>query len=276
MTHGSTQAVMGEAMKGALRRKEIARIACGACAVGWMGLGGLASAFMPYAGLALVIAVPRPVQAQALVYDPTNYAQNLLSATRALEQIRNQLVQIEQAAAMLRVNPLQLSPELSHAIDEAQALFATARAIAFEVDRVGADLRALYPETWDAFALEEVLQRSDEWLLESRASLQRAMEAEAHSVEALARTQGRIAQALGSSTAAEGQTGAVQAGNQLLGVQAGQLAEIQALLAAQGRALQVERMERVARETRAREIQRRAFPDGPAPRPAPARPAFER
>jgi len=55
---------------------------------------------------ALVLAAPAPAGAQRIVYDPTNYAQNLLSATRALEQIRNQIRQIEQATAMLRQNPL--------------------------------------------------------------------------------------------------------------------------------------------------------------------------
>jgi P-type conjugative transfer protein TrbJ len=78
-----------------------------------------------------------------------------------------------------------------------------------------------------------------------------------------------------SSAGAEGQTGAIQAGNQLLGIQATQLVEIHALLVAQGRALETERMERLAREDRAREIQRRAFPAQSTTTPAPARSAFE-
>ncbi len=68
---------------------------------------------------------------------------------------------------------------------------------------------------------------------------------------------------------------AIQAGNQLLGIQASQLTEIHALLIAQGRALEVERMERLAREQRAREIQRRAFPTETTSTPDPARSAFE-
>lgn len=216
-----------------------------------------------------------PAQAQRIVYDPTNYAQNVLSAARALEQIRNQIRQIEQAAAMLRQNPLQLSPELTQSIGEARALFETAQGIAFDVESLGDDLRTLYPETWEEFDLDQVLGQSDQWMRESRASLQRAMEAEANAARSIERTRGRIDRALQSSSGSEGQTGAIQAGNQLLGIQASQLAEIHALLIAQGRALETERMERLAREERGREIQRRAFPTETTETTAPARSAFE-
>ena len=88
------------------------------------------------------------------------------------------------------------------------------------------------------------------------------------------RSQGAIDRALQSSGASEGQTGAIQAGNQLLGIQASQLAEIHALLIAQGRALETERMERLAREERAGEIRRRAFPTETSETLTPARTAF--
>jgi type IV secretion system protein TrbJ len=223
----------------------------------------------------VAMSAPRPAQAQMAVIDPTNLAQNLLQATRALEQINNQIRQIEQATAMLRQNPLQLSPELSRSIDQARVLFETARGIAFQVDQVGENLRTLYPETWEDFDLESVLAQSERWERESRDSLRRAMEAEARAAEELERARGGIDRALTSSTSAEGQTGAIQAGNQLLGIQASQLASIQALLIAQGRALETERMERLAREERAREIQRRAFPTQGAQSGGPARSAFE-
>jgi P-type conjugative transfer protein TrbJ len=222
---------------------------------------------------AALLASP-PTHAQRLVYDPTNYAQNLLSATRALEQIRNQIRQIEQATAMLRANPLQLSPELSQSIAEARGLLDAAQGLAFEIDGLSEDLRTLYPETWEAFDLEDIAGQSDRWLAESRASLERAMAAEANAAAAIARRQGQIERALQSSAQAEGQTGAIQASNQLLGIQATQVAEIHALLIAQGRALETERMERLAREGRAREIQRRAFPTETTTTPDPARSAF--
>jgi P-type conjugative transfer protein TrbJ len=224
---------------------------------------------------AIVAATPMaPARAQMTVIDPTNLAQNLLQATRALEQINNQIRQIEQATQMLRQNPLQLSPELTQSISEARELFNTAQGIAFEVNQVGENLRTLYPETWEDFDLAGVLQQSERWEQESRDSLQRAMEAEARAARSIEGSRNRIDRALQSSSSAEGQTGAIQASNQLLGVTASQLAEIHALLIAQGRALETERMERLAREERAREIQRRAFPTETTRSTEPARTAF--
>ncbi|KAF0180752.1 MAG: conjugal transfer protein TrbJ [Caulobacteraceae bacterium] len=231
------------------------------------------SKWMAGAALAGLLAVG-PAQAQIPVIDPANLAQSVIQAAHALEQIHNQVQQIEQQARMLASNPLQLSPELTASIRQARDLFNSAQGIAFDVQRIGEDIRTLYPETWEEFDLDEIVARSDDWLAEDRRALERAMRAEASAARAVEMSRGRIDSALSASVSAEGQTGAVQAGNQLLGIQATQLAEIQALLAAQGRALTTERLERAAREDRAREIQRRAFPTSTASELPPARTAF--
>lgn len=226
------------------------------------------------AAVALISALmSTPVRAE-IVYDPTNYAQNLLQAARALEQIHNQIQQIEQATRMLAQNPLQLSPEIAGDIAEARRLFTQAQGIAFDLHKVGDDVHALYPEQWTQMNLDEMLAQSDRWLRQDRQSVEQAMAAEARAAEAIARSQGQIDRALQSSSGAEGQTGAIQAGNQLLGISASQLAQIHALLIAQGRALETERMERIAREERAREVQSRAFPTGADVQTTPARSAF--
>jgi len=233
------------------------------------------SKLMATAALAAVLVAAPPARAQWVVIDPANLAQSILQVTNMIEQISNQVQQIEQAAAMLQQNPLQLSPELSQSISEARALFDAAQGLAFQAERVGEDIRTLYPETWENYDLDEILGQSDQWLAQSRASVQRAMEAEARAVRSIEQSQGRIDRALSSSSSAEGQTGAIQAGNQLLGIQASQLAEIQTLLVAQGRALQTERIERIAREERTREVKRRAFPTRRTTQPTPAQSAFE-
>ena len=221
----------------------------------------------------LTMGSPRPAQAITVI-DPSNLAQNILQVSHMVEQLHNQVQQIEQATAMLRQNPLQLSPELSQSIDEARSLFHSVQGLAFEANQLGEDLRALYPNTWEDFELDSVLSQSDRWMAESRRSLERAMDAEARAAQRIEQTRGRIDRAMQSSSDAEGQTGAIQASNQLLGVTASQLAEIHALLIAQGRALETERMERLAREERAREIQRRAFPTETTRSTEPARTAF--
>ncbi|MCL4716305.1 MAG: P-type conjugative transfer protein TrbJ [Hyphomonadaceae bacterium] len=226
--------------------------------------------------LCLMLGVQQtpPAAAQIPVIDPANLAQSITQVTHMVQQLRNQVQQIEQASAMLRQNPLQLSPELSASISEARALFNSVQGVAFEARQLGEDLRTLYPETWENFNLDEVLGQSDRWMAESRRSLERAMAAEARAAASIERTQGAIDRAMQSSSGAEGQTGAIQAGNQLLGIQASQLAEIHALLIAQGRALETERLERIAREERAGEIRRRAFPTETSGDLTPARTAF--
>lgn len=228
------------------------------------------------AALVLVasVAAPSPALAQRIVYDPSNYAQNLLTASRALEQIRNQLRQIEQNSAMLRQNPLQMAPELTRELEDAQALIEAGEGLAFEIERLSDDLEALYPETWADFDLDAVRDRSRQWRLQSRRSLERAMRAEAGAIGSLEASRDRVDRALTASAGAEGQTGAVQAGNQLLGVAASELAHIRALVATQGRALETERLRRLSQEERALEIQRRAFPAELPPGGAPARSAF--
>ena len=49
------------------------------------------------------IVAPAPAYAQfgGIVYDPTNYAQNVLTAARSLQQINNQIQQIQQQATSL-------------------------------------------------------------------------------------------------------------------------------------------------------------------------------
>ena len=44
-----------------------------------------------WAGIALAGLATTPAWAQMTVFDPTNYASNVLQAARALEQINNQI-----------------------------------------------------------------------------------------------------------------------------------------------------------------------------------------
>ena len=48
-----------------------------------------------------VFAGPTPSAAQLVVFDPNNYAQNVLTAARALQQINNQIVSLQNQAQML-------------------------------------------------------------------------------------------------------------------------------------------------------------------------------
>jgi P-type conjugative transfer protein TrbJ len=208
-----------------------------------------------------------------VVYDPSNVAQNVLQAARALEQVRNQLTQIENEARMLASLDLQLSPEVSEAIASARELFDQAQAIRYTLETTAEDIRALYPDDYRALGFDQILQQSDRWMAQSEATVTRLVEQQARAAHTLETTQSTVTRTLDASGAAQGQTSAIQATNQLLGALSVQLADIQALQIAQSRALAEERLERAAQERRAAEIQSRAFPTERSTAP-PAQPRF--
>lgn len=84
----------------------------------------------------------------------------------------------------------------------------------------------------------------------------------ATAVNNLLATQSHTDTLIGASQSAVGVLQASQAGNQLLGVQARQLADLTALLAAQGRAQSIEQARQAASEDQAREQTRRFLSNG--------------
>lgn len=219
-------------------------------------------------------ATLQPAAAQRVVYDPTNHAENLLQAARALQQVNNQLASLANEARMLARLDLQLSPELSQSINDARDLLQQAQGIRQNIETIAGDMRELYPEDLSALDLDRLLGQSDRWLAESRDSVETLMRASAQGAESLSGSQRAMDRALQASASAQGQTAAAQASTQAIGVLSAQLAQIEALQVAQARALAAERLERIAREERAREVQRRAFPTSASSNETPASPRF--
>lgn len=61
----------------------------------------LAGAIATSGMIGTTAATPAHAQFGGIVYDPTNYAQNVLTAARSLQQINNQIQQIQQQATSL-------------------------------------------------------------------------------------------------------------------------------------------------------------------------------
>ena len=51
--------------------------------------------------LGIAAATPAHAQFGGIVYDPTNYAQNVLTAARTLQQVNQQITQLQNEATML-------------------------------------------------------------------------------------------------------------------------------------------------------------------------------
>ncbi|MGN6207756.1 P-type conjugative transfer protein TrbJ [Asticcacaulis sp.] len=94
----------------------------------------------------------QPAAAQLAVFDPTNYAQNILQATRALEQVNNQILQLQHEAQMLQNMATNLKHldittilKLNKDLDAINQLMAQAKGIAFNLSQTQAGLKAQYP-----------------------------------------------------------------------------------------------------------------------------------
>ena len=87
--------------------------------------------------------VATPALAWRIVYDPTNYAQNVLTAARTLEQINNQIQQLQNEAQML-INqarhltglPYSSLQELQQSIGRTRQLLGQAQNIAYDVQQI--------------------------------------------------------------------------------------------------------------------------------------------
>src|SRR5690242_19298252 len=90
-----------------------------------------------------IVAGSHTVSAQLVVFDPNNYAQNVLTAARALQQINNQFVSLQNQAQML-INqarnlatlPFSSLLQLEQSILRTQQLLAQAQRIAYDIGQI--------------------------------------------------------------------------------------------------------------------------------------------
>ncbi|AGH51469.1 P-type conjugative transfer protein TrbJ [Sphingobium scionense] len=222
------------------------------------------------AGIAMLglTAVSAPASAQlgfgGIVYDPTNYAQNVLTAARSLQQINNQIQQIQQQATSL-INearnlaslPFSSLGELQAQVQQTRQLLSEAQRIAYDVKTIEDAFTARYRDV-DMNASEATLiaNARERWR-DSVGSFEDALRVQAGVVGNIEGSQTAMADIVGASQSATGALQAAQAGNQLLALQLRQIADLTALLAAQGRAQALESARNAATEEQGREHFRR-------------------
>lgn len=218
-----------------------------------LGLGAAGS-------LAMAVILPaRPAHA-LIVFDPSNYSQNILTAARTLSQINNQIRMLQNQAQSLLNQQRNLSrisfPELQalqQTIQQIDQLMGQARGIQFRVAGLDQQYRSMFPASFDA-ALG-----NDAHVVDARARLDTSMAAykqtmgvQAQVVESIAADQATLNGIVARSQGAEGGLQAQQATNQLLALVAKQQFQIQTLMAAQYRADAIERASRMQAQGDAR------------------------
>lgn len=192
---------------------------------------------------ALGARVGPPAHAQAIVFDPSNYSQNILTAARALEQINNQLRGLENQARLL-INstknvtglPASVAGQLKAHIDEINRLMAQAQGLSFEVEKTISQFETTYPRQYTAaVSSDRMTQDAAARRTNSYEALKRALLAQSKIMEAIGRDSATLQSLMTASSGAVGALQAQQSGNELAGLQVKQALQLQTLLAAQAR-----------------------------------------
>ncbi|WP_443027023.1 P-type conjugative transfer protein TrbJ [Sphingomonas sp. GB1N7] len=220
--------------------------------------------------VALIVAsVPADAQFGGIVYDPSNYAQNVLTAARSLQQINNQIQQLQGQATSL-INqarnlaslPFSSLAQLQAQVQRTQQLLNSAQRIAYDVQSIDQVFSTKYRGvSMSASDQALVAGAKDRWE-NSVGAFEDALKVQAGVVGNIDGAKATMDQLVTSSQSASGALQATQAGNQLLALQSQQLSDLTALLAAQGRAQSLDAAQRAAAQDQAREQLRRFLTPG--------------
>jgi len=96
----------------------------------------------------LSFGAAQPAFAQRIVFDPSNFVQNTLTAIRTLEQINNQIRQLQNDARNLASQPFNAVGRLRANLATTQRLIAQAKGLAYELATMDRDFARLYPEQY--------------------------------------------------------------------------------------------------------------------------------
>ena len=107
--------------------------------------------------IALVLS-PVPANAQVIVYDPSNYVQNVLQAARALQQINNQITSLQNQTQMLLNQarnltnlPYSALQAIEQKIARTQQLLNQAQRIAYDIGEIDRAFQRSYPQSYPDF-----------------------------------------------------------------------------------------------------------------------------
>ena len=205
-----------------------------------------------------------PAHAQWTVFDPSNFSQNVLTAARTLQQINNQITSLQNEAQGL-INqarnlanlPYSSLQALEQNIARTQQLVAQAQGIAYNVQNIDQAFTTRYAPASASQTDQELFAGAQARWQQSVKALQDAMRTQATVVGNLDTNRTQMSALVTASQGATGALQATQAGNQLLALQAQQLSDLTAAVAAQGRAQALDAAQRQAASSQAQEQLRR-------------------
>jgi conjugal transfer/entry exclusion protein len=204
------------------------------------------AATMLAAPIALAPMLATPAHA-LIVFDPSNYAQNVLTAARSLEQITNQITSLQNQAQN---------------VQRTQQLLSQAQGIAFNVQQIDQMFQQKYGSASMSATDQQLITDARSRWQNTVGGLQDAMRVQAGVVSNIDTNRTQMSALVSQSQSATGALQATQAGNQLLALLAQQLADLTAVGAANGRAQMLTEAERTAAAEQGREQRRRFLTPG--------------
>ena len=214
------------------------------------------------AAAALLGALP-VAHAQWVVIDPTNLAQNIMTAANTLRQINNQITQLQNEAQMLMKLDFDVVNRLRSTLATTERLIAEAQGLAYDVQNMDREFARLYPSEYAATVSgDRMAQDARQRWKHTLDGLHTAMRMQAQVSQNLASDEGVLADLVSRSQSATGALQATQATNQLLALQAKQSIQVQQLQITQDRAASLELARQAAATERAREVRRRFIGTG--------------
>jgi P-type conjugative transfer protein TrbJ len=192
---------------------------------------------------------PLAASAQVTVIDPVAIAQAVRQVAQQLQQIQLLETQLANEAAMLRSLGTNVTAPLLSINAAATQLLQNAQGIGYNSQNVAAQYSQTYPTSMSGASFAQIVQALATWQAGSRQTLQQAMATQNQIVQAQTVTATAVQGAVAASQNASGQTGAVQATNQLLAALSTQLTQLQTILITQARATQIAQAQAQAAQT---------------------------
>lgn len=205
-----------------------------------------------------------------VVFDPSNYAQNLLTAARALTQINNQIQALQNQSQMLQNQARNLQQmnfssvsQLTSGLQAVDNLMLRADGINFNVTTTNSNFQSLYPLQYaNAVTTNQmVLDARTRWQ-ESMNDYQQTMSVQSQVVQNVQSDRGLLETLVDQSQGSVGSLQAQQATNQLLALSVKQQLQIQNMMAVQYRADAAARARTATSQEQGRAVTQRFLGNG--------------
>ncbi|HAQ76213.1 MULTISPECIES: P-type conjugative transfer protein TrbJ [Hyphomonas] len=178
-----------------------------------------------------------------IVIDPSNLAQNILTAANTLEQINNQVKQLQNEADMLINQATNLvrtgynpQAEINRLLNEISVLMDRARSISYVVSETDRLFQENFPEDYSAWSRTQMATAAEMQWVSARSAFNDTLLVQSQIVQTLKADTSSLDAMLAETAIAEGNLSVSQTGNQIAALGVKQTMQMQEMMAAQYRA----------------------------------------